>query len=110
VRVSWDPNAIVLMQSASRYMERTCGLAIPFQIGGIVIYLQVHILPNLLYQVLLGRPFNMLTKSQIQNSSDGGQTLTLTDLNSRAYIMLLTYPKEEGPRIIKKNTELVGNF
>ena len=52
----------------------------------------------------------MLTKSQIQNSSDGGQTLTLTDLNSRAYIMLLTYPKEEGPRIIKKNTELVGNF
>jgi len=58
----------------------------------------------------LGRPFDIPTKSQVQNSSNGRQTLTLTDPNSGAKIMLLTYPKRDNSRIIKKATGQVENF
>ncbi|KXN92981.1 hypothetical protein AN958_09278, partial [Leucoagaricus sp. SymC.cos] len=82
--IFWDPDAAVLMQSASGHTEKTCGLAkdVPFHLGGIVVYLQVHILPNPPYQILLGQPFDVLTQSQVQNTTDGSQTLILTDPNT----------------------------
>ncbi|KXN90367.1 hypothetical protein AN958_04236 [Leucoagaricus sp. SymC.cos] len=60
--ISWDSDAAILMQSVSGHTEKTCSLAkdVPFYLGGIVVYLQVHILPNSPYWVLLGQPFDAL--------------------------------------------------
>jgi len=68
------------MQSANRTVERTLGLArnVPFSFGAITIYLQVHVIKDPAYKVLLGRPFDVLTGSIVVNSTDGGQTVTIT--------------------------------
>ena len=75
--VSWDPDIIIQMQSANRMVERTLGLArnVPFSFGGITIYLQVHIIKDPVYKVLLGRPFDVLTGSIVVNSTDGGPVM-----------------------------------
>ncbi|KXN92376.1 hypothetical protein AN958_08095 [Leucoagaricus sp. SymC.cos] len=110
--ISWDPDAAVLMQSASGHTEKTCGLAkdVLFYLGGIVVYLQVHILPNPPYQVLLGRPFDVLMQSQVQNTTDGSQTLILTDPNTGKRAVVPTYPKGQAPRIMKKAQVNTENF
>ncbi|KXN92718.1 hypothetical protein AN958_12396, partial [Leucoagaricus sp. SymC.cos] len=110
--ISWDPDAAVLIQSVSGHMEKTCGLAkdVPFHLGGIVVYLQVHILPNPPYQVLLGRPFDVLTQSQVQNTMDGGQTLILTNPNTSKRAVVPTYLKGQALRIMKKAQVNRENF
>jgi len=61
--VSWDPDITIQMQSVNRTVERTLGLArnVPFSFGGITSYLQVHIIKDPAYRVLLGRPFDAKT-------------------------------------------------
>ena len=53
-----------------------------FLFGTIMVYLQVHIIRDPAYQVLLGRLFDAITESNIQNLADGGQMVTLRDPNS----------------------------
>jgi hypothetical protein len=82
--VVWDPSIRIFMESANKTMEESVGLAknVQFRWGTLTVYLQVHIIKNPAYQVLLGRPFDLLTKSQIDNSGDGSQIVTITDPNS----------------------------
>ncbi|KAF9536959.1 hypothetical protein CPC08DRAFT_651910, partial [Agrocybe pediades] len=53
----WDPQITINMQSANKSIDRTLGLAknVPFQFGEVTVYLQVHILRNPAYTILLGR-------------------------------------------------------
>ena len=53
----------------------------PLLFGEATVYLQVHIVRDPAYKVLLGRPFDALTARQVQNFADGGQVITVTDLN-----------------------------
>ena len=46
-------------------------------------FLQVHVLENPPYRVLLGQPFDTLSKSVIQNNEDGSAELVLTDPNMK---------------------------
>jgi hypothetical protein len=105
--VSWDPDITIQMQSANRTVERTLGLArnVPFSFGGISIYLQVHVIKDPAYKVLLGRPFDVLTGSVVVNSTDGGQTVTITDPNSGRRAMLPTFDRGKPPNIFKLQTE-----
>ncbi|PFH51059.1 hypothetical protein AMATHDRAFT_143503, partial [Amanita thiersii Skay4041] len=82
--ICWDPSIVIHMQSANRQLDKTLGLAknVPFRFGDIPIYLQVHIIQNPAYKVLLGRPFYAITESEIKNAKDGGQLITLTDPNT----------------------------
>jgi hypothetical protein len=82
--ISWDPDVKIVMQSANGQLKSTAGLArnVPFEFGEITVYLQVHIIDQPAYEVLLGRPFEILTQSTMTNRKDGGQTMTLTDPNS----------------------------
>lgn len=91
----WDPKIQIFMQSANRTMERSVGLArnVPFQWGQLMVYLQVHIIRGPAYKVLLGRPFDALTKSQIDNQEDGGQVITLTDPNSGKVFAVPTFDR-----------------
>jgi hypothetical protein len=101
-RLQWDPDIQIYMQSANKSIEKSVGLArnIPFKFGNILVYLQVHIIRGAAYKVLLGRPFEMLTESTVQNSSDGSQTLTLKDPNTGRRCTMPTRQRErpQGPK------------
>jgi hypothetical protein len=105
--IPWDPDITIQMQSANRTVERTLGLArnVPFNFGGITIYLQVHVIKDPAYKVLLGRPFDVLTGSVVVNSTDGGQTVTITDPNTGKRAMLPTFDRGKPPNILKMQTE-----
>jgi len=101
--VSWDPDIKIQMQSTNKTVEETLGLAknVPFIFGDITVYLQVHILTDPAYKVLLGRPFDVLTESVIHNHRDGGQTVIVTNPNTRRRCVLPTYERGRPPTILQ---------
>jgi hypothetical protein len=105
LQVIWDPNIVVHMESANKTLERTLGLAknVPFLFGTITVYLQVHVIGNAAYKVLLGRPFDIVTESVVKNVKDGSQSLTLTDPNSGERCVMETHEKGKIPVILQRN-------
>jgi hypothetical protein len=103
--VTWDPTIIVHMQSANNTLERTLGLArnVPFLFGTIIVYLQVHVLENAAYNVLLGRPFDIMTESVVRNSKDGSQSITLTDPNTGERCIMYTHEKGRVPTVLQSS-------
>ena len=110
LNLSWDPTVVIHMQSANRQVEKTLGLArnVPFLFGEIMVYLQVHIIREPAYKVLLGWPFDALTESEVKNSKDGAQLVTITDPNTGNKVTLPTYTRGQTPRILKRQT--IGSF
>jgi hypothetical protein len=82
--VAYDPNVHLNMVSANGGVDQSLGLAknVPFQIGDIMLYLQVHVLRQPTYDILLGRPFDILTELVVCNYSNENQTITILDPNS----------------------------
>jgi hypothetical protein len=104
LQVTWDPDIVVHMESANKSLEKTLGLAknVPFVFGPITVYLQVHVIEKVAYKVLLGRPFDTITESEVRNSKDGSQSLTLTDLNTGERCVMHTHERGKQPTIIQK--------
>jgi hypothetical protein len=104
LQVTWDPDITVHMESANKSLEKTLGLAknVPFKFGPITVYLQVHVIEKVAYKVLLGRPFDTITESEVKNSKDGSQSLTLTDLNTGERCVMYTHERGKPPVIMKK--------
>ena len=82
------------------------GLAknVPFALGPVTVYLQVHIIRDPAYQVLLGRPFDTLTESNVQNFVDGMQTITITDPNSGKRCTIPTYERGKPRNVQEQST------
>ena len=80
----YNPRIHLRMQLANREVDETLGLArnVPILIGDITLYVQFHIVRNPAYDVLLGRPFDILVKSIVRNYSNEDQTITIHDPNS----------------------------
>lgn len=97
--LTWDPEFVVKMQSANKQVESTKGLArnVPFTFGDITVYLQVHIMTNPAYDVLLGKPFEVLTESNVKTRRDGSVELTLTDPKDGRRLVIPTYDRGKGP-------------
>lgn len=106
--LTWDLDVTIEMQSTNRSTNRTLGLArnVPFSFGGLTVYLQVHILRHPAYTILLGRTFDTLTKSAIQNEADGTATMKIIDPNSDRKAVVPTFERGKGPR--KFSTEKQG--
>ena len=102
--LNWDPAICINMESTSNHVEKTLGLAqnIRFSIGEINVFLQVHILENPPYKVLLGRPFDTFTGSTNQTKMDGSSELTLTNPNTKVVVTVPTYRRECGPGEMQK--------
>ncbi|KNZ74504.1 hypothetical protein J132_06458, partial [Termitomyces sp. J132] len=84
-RLTWDPDIRLCMKSANKQVNESVGLAhnVPFIFAeGFTVYLQVHIFEKPAYTVLLGRPFDTLTESNIQNLQDGSAIITIKDPNT----------------------------
>lgn len=104
--LTWDPSIRINMESASSHLERTLGIArnVCFRTGGLDLYMQVHILENPPYRVLLGRPFDVFTSSVVRTSSDGSSEIVLTDPNTKRIAVVPTYERGKGPEDIQKQT------
>lgn len=102
--LTWDPALRINMESASNHIEKTLGLArnVRFAVGGIEVFLQVHILERPPYRILLGRPFDTFTSSIHKTNSDGSSELVLTDPNSKIVAVVPTYKRGQGPEVIHK--------
>jgi hypothetical protein len=96
LHIAWDPDIKITMQSANGSLDQTLGLArsVPFLFGNVVVYLQIHVLENVAYKILLGRPFHIITESNVQNFRNGAQVLTLKDPISNRRISLPTYQRD----------------
>lgn len=92
--LAYDPDVILNMQSANGTVDSSLGLArnVPFNIGDLTFYLQVHIIRNPTYNVLLGRPFDIITGSTINNFANEDQTITVRDPNTGKAATVLTFP------------------
>ena len=104
LQVTWDPDIVVHMESANKSLEKTLGLAknVPFVFGPITVYLQVHVIEKAAYKVLLGRPFDTITESEVKNSKDGSQCLTLTDLNTGERCVMHTHERGKLPTVLQR--------
>ncbi|KAJ4465143.1 hypothetical protein J3R30DRAFT_3724440 [Lentinula aciculospora] len=91
----WDPDIVIYMQSANRGLEKSLGLArnVPFLIGDLTVLLQVHVIREPAYDLLLGRPIDTLLQTYIQNFADGRQVITLTDPTTNRRITVPTFSK-----------------
>ena len=97
--LTWDPEILIHMQGANGQFERSLGLAknVPFKFGGLVVYLQMHVFTEPPYKVLLGRPFDAVTRSIYKNDEHGGQTLILKCPLTNVEIEVETYERGKKP-------------
>jgi Aspartyl protease len=90
--ISYDPTFCISMQSANGELDMSLGLArnVPFKIGPVTFYMQAHVIDSSAYDVLLGRPFDVLTESVIQNFTNEDQTITIHDPNTGQHVTVPT--------------------
>ena len=110
----WDPKIQIYMQSANGTMEQSVGMArnVQFKWGSMNVYLQVHIISNPAYKVLLGRPFDVLTSSRVENAADGGQVVTMTDPNTGRMYAVPTFDRGTTKHVPHNNgttVEVLGH-
>lgn len=101
----YDPMIRLNMQSANGSTDWSLGLArnVPFAIGSITLYMQVHIIGSPAYDVLLGRPFDILTESIVRNFANEDQTVTITDPNTGQRYTIPTFPRGRGHHALRAN-------
>jgi hypothetical protein len=99
----WDPTIRIDMESASNHVDRTLGVArnVPFEVGGLKLFLQVHILEDPPYRILLGKPFETLGATTIQTYEDGSAEVVIKDPNTKRIAVVPTYKRGEAPEEIK---------
>ena len=80
----YNPEVKLSMQSTNGEINETLGLArnVPIQIGEIMLYLQFHIVQNPTYDILLGRPFDVLVESIVRNFENKSQMVMIHNPNT----------------------------
>lgn len=108
--VAYNPDVVIHMQSANSGVDATLGLArnVPFTFGDITLFLQLHIVKEAPYRILLGRPFDCLTESVVVNYKDGEQTLTITDPNTGKRQVVPTFARGKTSPSKSKQEEASG--
>ena len=96
----YNPANMLGMESANGQVNRSLGVAVdvPLVINGtgITLYLQMHVMRDAAYGVLLGRPFDNLASTIVEQSPDGIHRLTIRCPNSRRVAVVPTYNRGEG--------------
>jgi hypothetical protein len=104
----YDPTIILHMQSANSAVDPSLGLVcnVPFLVGDLTFYMKVHVIRGPAYDILLGRPFDVLTKSIVCNFRNEDQTIMIHDPNSSRVVTLPTIPRGP-PCVISKGKHSV---
>jgi hypothetical protein len=95
--LAYDPSIKLNMQSANGEIDQSLGLArnVPCRIADIVLFLQIHVIRSPAYDILLGRPFDVLTESVVKNFANEDQTITIRDPNTNRHATIPTIAR--GP-------------
>ena len=101
----YDPEIVLNMQSANGEIDKSLGLArnVPISIGDITLYIQIHIIRSPAYDILLGRPFDILTKSVVRNFANEDQTITIFDPNSGRRATIPTHARGKPRRLLQRH-------
>ncbi|KAF9440879.1 hypothetical protein P691DRAFT_686063, partial [Macrolepiota fuliginosa MF-IS2] len=88
-------NQTMVMESANASKEATLGLLrdLPARIGRSTFYLQVQVVENASYEMLLGQSFLTLTEARTHHYTNGDSHLTLLDPNTHDTFTIPTKPR-----------------
>jgi hypothetical protein len=97
------------MISVNASSNQTIGLIhdLKVTIGAYNFYLQVQVVENALYEMLLGCPFLTLMEANTQHYANGDSHITLQDPNSKA---IITLPTRARGSTQDKQSAYVGSF
>jgi hypothetical protein len=103
----YDPTIILNMQSANGEIDKSLGVArnVPMRIGDITLYVQIHIIRSPAYNILLGRPFDILTKSVVHNFANEDQTITIFDPNTGRRATVPTQARGKPQHVVLGDSE-----
>ena len=103
----YNPEVKLSMQSTNSEIDETLGLAryVPIQIGEITLYLQFHIVRNPAYDILLGRPFDVLVESIVRNFENESQTVTIHDPNTGKTATVPTFTRRTHLRTCRPSPD-----
>ena len=92
--LQYDPRIRLHMQLVNGEVDESLGLArnVLARIGNIVVYIQVHVIRSPAYDILLGRPFDILMCSIVHNFPNEAQTITISDPNTGLVSTIPTKP------------------
>jgi hypothetical protein len=63
--------------------------SVPFEFGnGVILHLQCHVIHNPIYDVLFGKPFDILAALATKTHRNGTMSVTITDQNMHAMVTL----------------------
>ncbi|KAG5641419.1 hypothetical protein DXG03_005253 [Asterophora parasitica] len=113
LHIRYDPTVILNMQSANGSVNPSLGLAqnMPCTIGDITLYLQIHIIWNPAYDILLGRPFDVLTCSSVKTNSANKTIITITDPNTQIVTAIPSFARGQHRRQPKPPVKMeIQNF
>ena len=79
---------------------------VPLSIDDITILVQAHVVKSPAYDVLLGRPFDVLTESVICNYRNEDQMITIKDVNMGKSLTIQTVPRRRFSSLCKRPMEL----
>ncbi|KAF8219341.1 hypothetical protein L208DRAFT_1341241 [Tricholoma matsutake] len=67
--LAYDPSIHIPLQLANSGIDQSLVLAwnVPCEVGSITLYMQIHIIHDPAYDILLRRPFDVLTESMVKN-------------------------------------------
>jgi hypothetical protein len=111
LEISYDPSIQLNMESTNGGIDRSLGLArnIPCHFGDITLYLQIHVIWEPAYDILIGRPFDVLTTSVVKNFANEDQTITISNPNSGRIATIPTFPRGKAKHR-KKTEPLAAHF
>ena len=108
LKIAYNPLKRVLMTFANGTTDftlgLTCNVSIKFS-GCIMGYLQIHVICNALYNVLLDQPFDILMSCTVWNLPDGKQMLAITCLNMGEQRVLPTYTQSKSLNFLNEKRE-----
>ncbi len=102
LNVAWDPKSSSQLLCVNGTCDTTLGVVrnILLKIGDwIVVYMQMHVVRHAAYNVLLGRPFDVLMSCTVVNSPDWRQTITVHCPDSKHVLTIPTYVRGESPSL-----------
>lgn len=93
--LEWDPRIRITMQAANEGIQRSLGICrnVPFQFSNIILYIQVHVLESAPYDILLGRPFDVVAESIVASKRNGDVFITISDPYTGQATTMPTYPR-----------------
>ncbi|KAG6898944.1 hypothetical protein C0995_007669, partial [Termitomyces sp. Mi166 len=96
----YDPTVVFNMQSTNGAIDQSRGLArnVPCTIAGLTIYLQVHVISQPAYDILLGKPFNVLTHSIVRTLSTNETVIMITNPNGGDSHTIATFERGRHKR------------